>query len=117
MDQRRRDLLVAGGGMLVLGTYAVITGRAGEIEPNAGVLLVAAGLGTGGAVIEHAWDRTIPTIVVGAVIGGFIGALGTDETWVELLVALFAGGFLGTVGWDVLESWLSDSYPESAPAR
>ncbi|WP_152423077.1 hypothetical protein [Natrinema versiforme] len=119
MDQRRRDLLVAGGGMLALGTYAVITGQAGELETNTGVLLAAGGLGAAGAVIEYAWNRTILRVMVAAVGGGIIGVLVSSGAWFEVLGVFFSGILLARGGRYTLERWLSDSSPpaESTPSR
>ncbi|QCW04357.1 hypothetical protein FGF80_14455 [Natrinema pallidum] len=52
MGRRRRERLVAGSGLFVLGASAPITSRFGRIETNTDVLLVAAGLGAVGAVTE-----------------------------------------------------------------
>lgn len=117
MDRRRRELLVAGGGILVLGTYAAISGRVGEIETNAGGLLAAAVLGTTGAVTEYAWDSTILGVTWAAVAGGIIGVLVSGGAWFEVLGAFFSGVLLATGGWYTLERWLSDSPAESIPSR
>lgn len=116
---RRRELLVAGGGLFVLGAYAIATGRAGVIETDTVALLVAAGLGAVGTGLQYTWEYTILRLIVAAVGGGIIGVLGSSGSWFEVLGAFFSGILLAAGGWYTLERWLSDSNSpaESTPAR
>ncbi|WP_222920001.1 hypothetical protein [Natrinema sp. SYSU A 869] len=103
MDKRTTQTIGVLGGILTLGSYAVVTGRAVEITTEPVYLLVTTALGLTGAVIEQMRNSTILGVIWAAVTGGCIAVLVTSGTWFEVLFAFFSGGTLVMIGWHALD--------------
>ncbi|OAQ51802.1 hypothetical protein HTG_15580 [Natrinema mahii] len=100
-------------GVVATGLYTIATGQVVEVVTPLPYLLVAAALGTLGALIEYTRESTILKATWAVVAGGTIGTLISDETWSELLFAFFFGGLLVMTMLYVLGTRRSNSSPST----
>ena len=112
MSREKIEFVIVISGIVITGSYAIVTGQADGIAATPIELLIVTALGTVGIVIEQTWESTILELILAAVIGGTIGVLVTSETLVELLFAFLSGCLFGMITQRALETWRSESSPE-----
>lgn len=100
-------------GLVATGLYTIATGQIVEVVTPLHYLLVAAALGTLGALIEYTRESPILKAIWAVVAGGTIGVLISEETWSELLFAFFLGGLLVMTTLYVLDVRRSNSSPST----